>query len=147
MHACDRAVFFHAGLEFHKHWMAPAVTVENFFARQADLDRPVEEQRGFRHDNFVIERIALAAKPAAIWRGDHANVCRRHLEHFSQGAMEIMRRLRTRPDGQLAIGIFNGHRGVLLDRKMRAALIKEGVLEDFVRFHKPLFDVSEFQGH
>ena len=147
MHAGDRAVFLHAGPEFHQHRMAPAVAIENFFARQADFYRTVEQQRSLRHDDFVVEGIALAAKPAAVRRGNHANVRWRHLQHFCQSAMQIMRRLRAGPDGQFSVRILDGHRSVLLDGKMRASLVEERVLKDFVRFRNSLFHVAEFQRH
>ena len=45
VHAGDRAVLLHAGLEAHQHRMAAAVAVEDLFARQADLHRAVGQQR------------------------------------------------------------------------------------------------------
>ena len=42
MHSGDGAVFFDAGFEFHQDGMAAAVAIENFFAREADLDGAIE---------------------------------------------------------------------------------------------------------
>ena len=56
-----------------------------------------------------------------------------------------MRRLRAGPDCQLSIGILDGHRRVLLDRKMRISLIEKSVFEDFIRFGKAFFHIAELQ--
>src|SRR5690242_314397 len=143
MHARYRAVFLYTGFEFHQHRMASAVTIENFFACKADLYRSVKQQSRLRHHDFVVEGIAFAAETATVWCGNYANVRRRHFKHFRQRAMQIMRCLRTRPDGQLAVGVLDGHRSMLLDGKVRVSLIKEGVLENFLRFRKSLLHVSE----
>ena len=125
--------------------MAATVTVENFFAREADLDGPVQQERGLGHDNFVIKRIALAAKTSAIRRGDHANVRRRHLQNLGERAVKVVRRLRTGPDGQLPFGVFDGNGSMLLDGQMSAALVEKSVLEDFVRFGERFLNVPELQ--
>src|SRR6266852_9879009 len=56
-----------------------------------------------------------------------------------------MRSLRAGPNGELAVGIFGGHGGVLLDGEMGAALVEESVFEYFVSIGKALIDVAEFQ--
>ncbi len=89
--------------------MAATVTIENLFTRQTNLDGPVEHQRGLGHDDFVIERIALTAKTASVRCSDHANVSRRHFQNFGQCAMQIVRSLRAGPNGQLSVGILDGH--------------------------------------
>ncbi len=63
--------------------MAAAMTIENFFARQRHLHRTAGDHRKLADDDFVIERIALAAKAAAVWRGNHANVTGRQLQELS----------------------------------------------------------------
>src|SRR5258708_5662524 len=146
MHGGDSAVFFHARFEIHQNRMAAAMAVENFFAREADFYRAIEEERGFGDHYFVIEGIALAAEAAAVGRGDYADVGGRHLQNFGESAVEVVRSLRAGPNGELAVGIFDGHGGVLLDREMRAALVEESVFEDFVGFGEALIDVSEFEG-
>src|SRR5260370_17439209 len=78
MHSGNRAVLLDAGLEFHQDGMATTVTIENFFACKADLDRPIEDECGLGDNNFVIEGIAFAAEAAAVGGGDHAKVCCRH---------------------------------------------------------------------
>ena len=94
MHPGDRAVFLHAGLDVHQHGMTSAMAVENFFARQRDLHRSAGHHREFADDDFVIEGIALAAKAAAVWSCDHANVTGGHLQNFGECAMNVVRRLR-----------------------------------------------------
>src|SRR6267378_4484023 len=93
MHSGDRAIFLDGGLEFYQDGMATTVTIENLFAGEADLDRPIEDECGLGDNNFVIEGIAFAAKSAAVGSADHANVGGRHLQHFGKRAMEIMWRL------------------------------------------------------
>ena len=58
--------------------------------------------------------------------------------------MEIVGSLRARPDGQFAVGILGGDRGMLFDGEMRAALIEESVFENFVGFGEALIHVAEF---
>ncbi len=146
-HRRDRAVTFHAGLDAHQHRMAPAVAVEHLFARQADLHRAIEHQRGLRDDDFVVERIALAAEAAAVRRRDDADVRRRHRERLRERAVDVVRRLRARPQRQLAIGIERGHGRVLLDRQMRVALVEERVVEHVVGRGECRVDVAELERH
>ena len=54
------------------------MAVEHLLAIEADLHRPIEHQRRLGDDDLVVERIALAAEAAAVGRGDHADVRRRH---------------------------------------------------------------------
>ncbi len=145
MHSGDAAVLFYARLEIHQDRMAAAVTVEDLFARQADFYGTVEQERGFRDDDFVIEGIAFAAEAAAVRRGDNPNVRGRHLQDFGESAMEIVGSLRAGPDSEFAVGIFGSDGGVLLDGQMRAALIEKSVFEDFVGFGEALIDVAELQ--
>src|ERR1700730_9421699 len=147
MHGGDAAVSFYAGFEFHQHRMASAVAVETLFASKTNLYGTVENERGFRYHDFVIERIALPAEPSAIGSGNNANVRGRHLQDFSECAVQIVRSLRAGPDGELAVGIFRGDRCVLLDGQMCVALIKESVFEDFVGFGETLIDVAKFERH
>src|SRR5260370_32959561 len=145
MHSGDAAVLFYAGLEIHQARMAAAMTVEDFCARETDLDGTVEQERGFRDDDFVIEGIAFAAEAAAVRRGDNPNVRWRHLQDFGESAMEIVGSLRAGPDSEFAVGIFGSDGGVMLDWQMRAALIEKSVFEDFGVFGEALIDVAELQ--
>ena len=115
----------HAGLEPHQHRMAAAMAVEDLLAREADLHRAIEHQRGLGDDHLVVERIALAAEAAAVGRRDDADVRRRHRQRLRERAVHVVRRLRARPEHQLAVGILRRDRGVLLDRQVGVALIEE----------------------
>src|SRR5439155_22150041 len=73
VHRRDCAVAFYSGLEFHQYRVASAMTVKNLFACQADLYRPVQQQRRFRHHDLVLKGIALSAEASAVRSRDHAN--------------------------------------------------------------------------
>src|SRR6267143_5428221 len=98
--------------------MTAAVTIKNFLAREANLDGAIQEERGFGHDDFVIEGVALPAEASAIGRGADANMRGGHLQNLGESAMKVVRSLRAGPDGQLSIGVFGGDGGMLFDRKM-----------------------------
>ena len=57
--------------------------------------------------------------------------------------MHVVRRLRARPEDELAVAVDRGDGGVLLERQVRAPLIEEEVLEDVIRLGEPLLDVAE----
>src|SRR6267378_2380131 len=117
MHSGDGAIFLDAGLEFHQDGMTAAVTIKNFLACETNLDGAIQQKRGFGHDDFVIERVALPAEASAIGRGADANMRGRHLQDFGESAMKVVRGLGARPDRKLPFGILNGDGGVLLDGK------------------------------
>jgi hypothetical protein len=83
MHCRNCPVLFHPGLHVHEHGVAAPMTIKDFFARQSAFHRPSGDHRQFADDDFVIERIAFAAKTAAVWRGNHTDVTRRNLQDFS----------------------------------------------------------------
>src|SRR5437588_1322679 len=105
VHRGDRAVFLHTGLDVHEHRMAAAMTIENFFACQRALHRPAGNHRELADDDFMIERIALAAKAAPVRSRDHANMTRWNLEHFRERSMNLMRCLRRTPQRHILIMI------------------------------------------
>src|SRR5258708_40144290 len=117
--------------------------IETLSRRQTNFEGRVEHQGGLGKADFVIERIALPAKTASVRCSDHANVSRRHFQNFGQCAMEIVRSLRAGPDGQLSIGILDGHRSVLLDGKMGVSLKEKSVLEKFICLGKAFLHVSK----
>src|SRR5215216_5484093 len=94
VHRSDRAVVLHTGFDFHQHRMPPAVTIKNFFTRQRHLHRATSKHRQLANHDFVIERITLASKAAAVWCRDHANVTGRQAKDFRQRTMHVVRRLR-----------------------------------------------------
>ena len=59
--------------------------------------------------------------------------------------MHVVRRLRARPERQLAVLIDGADRGMLLDRQVRVALEEEGVVEDLVGAGQRLVDVTELE--
>ena len=147
MHAGDRAIHLHAGLEPHQHRMPAAMAVEHLFSREADLHRSIEEEGGLGDDHLVIERVALAAEAAAVGCRDDADVRGRHGQRLRERPVHVVRRLCARPEHELAVGILCGDRCVLLDRQVGVALIEEGVLEYAIRIGERLLDVAEAQRH
>ena len=97
--------FFTPVLKSHQHRMASAMAVEHLLAGEADLHRAIEHQRRLGDRDLVIEGIALAAEAAAVRRRDHADVRGRHRERFGERAMDVVRRLRARPQHELAVRI------------------------------------------
>ena len=145
MHRRDRAIFLHARLNVHQHRMTTAMTIEDFFARQSAFDRPARDHGELADDDFVIERIALAAKSPAIWCGNHANVTGRKLKNLRQRAMHVVRSLRRTPQRQLLIGIKVSHRRMLLHRQMSVAFVEESVFANQIGFGKAFVNVAEFK--
>ncbi len=135
----------HAGAEPHQHGMAAAMAVEHLLAREADLHRPVEQQRRLRDDDLVVERIALAAEAAAVRRGDHADVRRRHAPAPSRARGAGSAASGARPDHELAVGIHRRDRRVLLDRQVRVPLEEEHVVEHVVGAGERRVDVAELR--
>src|SRR6266566_7911204 len=125
--------------------MATAVTIENFLARKCYLHRPSCHHCKLADHNLVIERIALAAKAAAVWRGDHANVTGRQLRDLAERAMNIVRRLRRTPERQLVIRIEITDSRMLLHRQVGIALVEESILANQVSFRKAFLDIAKFQ--
>src|SRR3989338_1693410 len=126
--------------------MAPAVAVENLFARETNLDRAARHHRQLRDDDLMLEGIALASEAAAARRGDDADVAGRKPQHLGQRAMEIVGVLRGTPQRQLAVGTELGDAGMLLQRKMRAALVESNILADEVGLGEARLDIAELVG-
>src|SRR5262249_7989137 len=145
LHPRDLAVALDPGLKTHQDWMTPAVAIKDFLPRQTNLDWAVEYERGFRDNNFVMEGITLATEASAVRRGNHANVGGRHFQNLGERTVQIVRRLRAAPDRELSVGVLRRDRSVLFDRKVRASLVEENVLEDLVRLGKRLLNVPELK--
>ena len=141
----DLPVVGHAGAVPHQHRMPAAMAVEHFLARQGDLHRPIQQHRRFGDDDLVVERVALAAKPAAVGRRDDANVRGGQLEHLRQRAMQVVRRLGARVDDQLAVRILHADRRVLLERQVGVALEEKQVVEDVIRAGDRRVHVAKLQ--
>ncbi|MDH5211189.1 MAG: hypothetical protein OEW96_05885, partial [Betaproteobacteria bacterium] len=146
VHRREAAVLAHAGAELHQHRVAAAVLVEHLFARQADLHRPAEHERGLGHHELVVARVALAAEAAAVRRGDDADLRRRHRQHARELAVQVMRVLRAGLQQELAVAFDRGERSLLLHRQVRVALVEEQVLEHVRRFRQRRLDVAELVG-
>ncbi len=127
--------------------MASAVAIEDLLACQADLDRAIQEQRGLRHDDLVVEWVALAAETAAVGCRDHAHMRDRDVERLRERAVHVVRRLRARPKHQLPVGIEGRQGSMLFERQVRTARVGEGIVEDEIGVGECLFDVAEAQRH
>ena len=123
------------------------MAVEHFLAIEADLHRPIEQQRRLGDDELVIEGVALAAEAAAVGRGDHADVGRGHRERLRQRAVQVVRGLGAGVDDQLAVRIFQRHRRVLLDRQVRIPLEEEHIVEQMIGGGEGGVDVAELERH
>ncbi len=142
----DAPVLLHAYPALHEDGVAPAVAVEDLLSRQADLDGASRFPRQRGDHDLVAERIGLAAETAAVRGGDHADVRRRHLQYLGQRAVHVMRRLRARPERELAVGGPLRERGVLLHGEVRVPLVEEHVLADEVGGGHGVIHVAELEG-
>ena len=147
VHPGDRAVLPEAGLDPHQHRMAPAVDVEDLLAGQRDLHRPAAELRELARRDLVREGVELAAEAAPHRRGHHPDVGLRHVEDLGEEPVHVVRRLRRRPERQLAVGAPLGHRRVLLHRQVGVALEEEHVLPDQVGRGEGRLHVAELERH
>ncbi len=123
------------------------MAVENFLARERDLHRPPRDHRELGDDDLVVEGIALAAEAAAVRRGDDAYVRGRKAEGFSERAVDVVRRLRGRPERELVVGVEVSDRRVLLHRQVRVALVEENILADVIGLLETFFQVAELKVH
>ena len=145
MAAGDVALLREPGLDPHEDGMAAAVDVEDFLARERDLHRAPRELRELARRDLVRERIQLAPEPAADRRRDHADVRAGHVQDLREQAVHVVRRLRGRPQGQLAVRAPVGDGGVLLHRQVRVALEVEDVLAHEVGARERGVDITELQ--
>src|ERR1043166_9898465 len=93
----------------------------------------------------MVERIALAAKAAAVWRRNHTNVTCRQSKDFRKRTMNVVRRLSRTPERDLSVRIEVRDRGVLLQRQGRVAFVEESVLTNEIRLNKTLLNNAEPQ--
>jgi hypothetical protein len=91
----------------------------------------------------VVERVAFAAEAPAIRCGNDPDVRGGHVERLRQRAVHVVRRLRGRPEHQLAVGILSRQGRVLFNREVRITLIKKSVFEHVIGVGKGLVDVAE----
>src|SRR5581483_5107171 len=86
----DETVVIDAGAHPHHDGMAPAMTLKDFLAREADLHRTPGEQRSFGDDDLVMEGVGLPAEAAAIRRGHDSNPVRCEIERTRERAMHVV---------------------------------------------------------
>ena len=126
--------------------MAPAMAVEDLLAAEGELDRPAVPPGEEAGGEVMGERLALAAKAAAHRRHDDAQAAPRHLQHLGDLAVDVVRRLRRGPEGDLAIGAAVGDAGVLLHRRVGGALEEVGIFADQIGLLEALFDRRQTPG-
>src|SRR5207244_1618872 len=76
----------------------PAMAVEDLLPRQRDLHGPPGQERELGDHDLVVEGVALPAEPPAVGARDDAHARRREPEHLARRTVEVVRRLRARPD-------------------------------------------------
>src|SRR5207302_5915329 len=103
VHRRDRSIILISRLRRHQYGMPSTMAVKHLFTRQTDLHGTARDHRQFAHDNFVIERIALASKASAVRSGNHADMTRRHLQHFSEMPVQIMHILCASPESEFPV--------------------------------------------
>ena len=123
------------------------MAVEHLLAGQADLHGSIEYPRGLGDDHFMIEGIALPAKPSTVRRRDDPDVGRRKPERFGQRPVHVVRRLCGRPEHELAVRILRRQGRMLFDGQMRIALVEKRVLEHEVGLAKGRLDIAETERH
>ena len=134
-----------AGLDPHQNRMPAAVDVEHLLAREGDLDGTARELRELARGDLVREGIELAAEASAHRGRDHADVRGRDVEDLREEPMDVMRRLRRRPQRQLAVRRPVRDRGVLLHRQVRVAFEIEDVFAHEVRLRERRLHVAELE--
>src|SRR5579875_1885425 len=82
--------------------MPPAMNQEDLFSCAGELDGTPCTASKLAGADFVREGVAFAAEAAADIGRDHPNMRLRDIEHFAQLAVNVMGRLRGRPEGQFA---------------------------------------------
>ena len=147
MHPRDGALPGEARLDPHQHRVAPAVHVEHFLAGESDLHGPARELGELARRDLVGERVELAAESAAHRRRHHPDMRLRHVEDLAEEAMDVVRRLRGRPQGELAVGSPVRHRRVLLHGQVGVPLEEEHVLANEVRAAERRLHVTELERH
>jgi len=145
MHSGDRSIALHPGAHPHQRRVAAAMTVEHLFARQRDLHWSAGHHRELRDRDLVTERIALAAEAPAVRRRDDANPCGRQLQHLGERAVHVVRRLRRRPQRQLAVGRPHRHRRVLLHRQVGVAFEEKQIFAHQIPVSDPGLGIAELE--
>ena len=147
VHGRDRAVALQAGLDPHRHRVAPPVAVEDLLAVERDLHGTPRLHRELGRDDLVAERVRLAAEAAAVGARDDPDVRGGHFQHLGQGAVDVVRRLGRRPQRELPVRAQRRQRRVLLHGQVRVAFEEERVLAEVVGLGEAGLDVPEVERH
>ena len=127
--------------------MPAAVRIEDFLAGQGDLDRTAGHEGQLGGDQLVRENVALPAKTTPVWGGNHPDPAHGHLEHLSQGPVDIVRRLGGGPEGQSPILTVLSNGGVLLHRQVGVAFEENDVLALMGSAADRFLGVPELEGN
>jgi hypothetical protein len=125
--------------------MTTAVAVEDLFAIQRGLDRAAGEHGELGRGRLVLEQLELAAEAASNRRSDHPHLVFAQSKRFGQLLVDVMGRLRARPQREFSGRIPLRHTRMLLEGEMRVALEEVRVLEDVVGVAQRGVDVAEFE--
>src|SRR5215510_5036974 len=124
--------------------MPSAMAVKHLLTRQTDFYGAASDHREFTHNNFVIERIALASKTSAVRSGNHADTTSRHLQHFCHVPVQIVHILRGSPKCEFAVMAELGETRMLFQSKVSAAFIESDVFTSVIGLSKARLYTSEF---
>src|SRR5258706_5037615 len=150
VHRRQCSIMADAGLDPHFDRMASSMDQKHFLASTGDFYWPAGATSEFGGTDFMREWVALPTKSAANIGCNHRNMRLWHSQHFAQLAVHIMRRLRRRPQGQLAANRIGGIRlpvcnaGMRFNRSMVVAFIVKPVFTDVIRFGKTGLDLTKF---
>ena len=143
VHGGQRAVYVHAGAKFHQHRVAAAMAVKYLFAVQADLDGTAQHQRGFDNDDFVVERVGLAAETTAVGRGDDADMGHGQVQGLGHSPVHVVGALGAGPEGYPAFSLRHADCGMLLQGQVGIAFEEKDVLEHVGAVRQALLHVTE----
>ncbi len=145
MQCSDLPVALDAGLDPHQNRMTTAMRVKNLFTRQREFHGATGQHRKFACDNFVRERVGLAAESAADRRGDHANMSARNLQCFFERAMNIVGRLRRAVKREPTIRRKISNARMFFHRQMCVAFVEKHVLAHVLGSFESRLKIAEFE--
>jgi hypothetical protein len=147
LHAGEHAFLRDAGLVAKIHRVAATMRVEHLLARVEELHRPPGLQGEKGDAELEVERLALAAEASPHRRLDDAHPVSRDAQHLGQVAVQVVRHLGRRVDGDHPVHLGDADRAVRFDRHVSRACIVEVLLEDDVARGERAFDVAKGERH
>src|SRR5215470_7967628 len=144
VHGRYGSILLISSLRRHQYGMPSAMAVKDLLTRQTDFYGTASDHREFTHNNFVIERIALASKTSAVRSGNHADTTRWHLQHVCNVPVQIVHILSGSPECEFAVMTELSQTRVLFQREVSAAFIEGDVFASVVGLSKARFDTAEF---